>query len=107
VIAGRVPEAAQAGARALELVSEIAVGDQGRAYVALADVFIASGDRARARGLYEKGLDLLIEHARPYALETGRRYADLLEAEGDTAGALRVLRRATDAAAPVTSLGAR
>jgi hypothetical protein len=32
-------------------------------------------------------------------IEAGRKYADLLEAEGDTAGALRVLRQATNAAA--------
>ena len=67
-------------------------------YVALAEVFLGAGDAERARFLFERGLDLLIEHGKGYAIEAGRRLAELLEQEGDTAGALQVLKRATEAA---------
>ena len=78
--------------------------DRGRALVTLADVFLASGDSVRARMLLEQGLDNLIEHGNRFALDAGRRLADLLESEGDTAGALDVLKRATAAsAAPAPS----
>jgi tetratricopeptide (TPR) repeat protein len=96
VLVDRVHDAARAGAVAYELVHQMSPGDQGHAYVALADVFQASGDTARAADLYERGLDLLLAHGKPRAIEAGRKYADLLEAAGDTAGALRVLRRATE-----------
>jgi transcriptional regulator with XRE-family HTH domain len=99
VLVGSIPEAARAGARAVGLVRSITPADRGRAYGTLADVFIATGADDRALELYEKSLELLVEHGKPYAVELGRRYADLLEARGDTAGALRVLRRATDATA--------
>ena len=73
--------------------------DRGRSYVVLSDVFVAAGDRDRGRELLERGLDVLVEHGSRFALDAGRRLADLLEAEGDTAGALVALKRATDAAA--------
>ena len=38
--------------------------------------------------LYAQALDLLLDHAPQYALDAGRSLADLLEAEGDTSGAL-------------------
>jgi transcriptional regulator with XRE-family HTH domain len=98
ILVGRVADAARAGSRALELVDALSPGDRGRAYTTLAEVFLRAGDEEKGRLLYERGLDLLVEHGKPYALDAGRRYADLLEAAGDTAGALRVLRRATDAA---------
>ncbi|MBA3843471.1 MAG: hypothetical protein H0X39_12830, partial [Actinobacteria bacterium] len=96
VLTGQVNEAARAASVAFELVDELSPGDRGGAYVALGDVFRASGDLGRARMLYEQGLELVLEHNRGRALEAGRKYADLLEADGDTAGALRVLRLATD-----------
>jgi tetratricopeptide (TPR) repeat protein len=99
VLVGSIPEAARAGAKAVELVRAVTPADRGRAYGTLADVFLATGADERALELYEKALDLLVENGRPHAVELGRRYADLLESRGDTAGALRVLRRATDAAA--------
>ena len=68
----------------------------------LADVFLAAGDRERARMLLGQALDLLVEHGRRVAVDAGRRLADLLEAEGDTAGALEVLKRATAASSSVT-----
>src|SRR4051794_10562795 len=99
VLAGDVHEAARAGAVAFELLDVMPPGDRGHAYITLADVFVAVGDTERARALYGAGLDLLVEHGKPRVIEAGRKYADLLEAEGDTAGALRVLRQATNAAA--------
>ena len=99
VLMGDVHEAARAGAVAFDLLDVMPPGDRGHAYVTLADVFVAVGDIERARALYGAGLDLLVEHGKPRVIEAGRKYADLLEAEGDTAGALRVLRQATDAAA--------
>jgi tetratricopeptide (TPR) repeat protein len=99
VLTGDVHEAARAGAVAFELLDVMPPGDRGHAYVTLADVFVSVGDTERARALYGAGLDLLVEHGKPRVIEAGRKYADLLEAEGDTAGALRVLRQATNAAA--------
>jgi hypothetical protein len=63
----------------------------------LADVFLAAGDRERARMLLGQALDLLVEHGRRVAVDAGRRLAELLEEDGDTAGALEVLKRATHA----------
>jgi hypothetical protein len=73
--------------------------DRGRAYSTLAEVFLAAGDRERGRMLLGQALELLIEHGRRLAVDTGRRLAELLEEDGDTAGALEVLKRATEGAA--------
>ncbi len=101
----RHAEAARAASRALELLETMQPADRGRAFITLADVFLASGDQVRGRMLLEQGLDNLIEHGNRFALDAGRRLADLLEAEGDTAGAFEVLKRATSAvaAAPAAS----
>jgi tetratricopeptide (TPR) repeat protein len=99
----RHAEAARAAARALELLDAMQPADRGRARVILADVFLAAGDRERGRRLLEQGLDDLIEHGNRFALDAGRRLADLLESEGDTAGALDVLKRATSASATAAS----
>jgi hypothetical protein len=72
-------------------------GDRGQAYVALADVFLAAGDTDRPKMLLQQALELLRDYGPGPALEAGRRLADLLEHDGDTAGALQVLKRATDA----------
>jgi tetratricopeptide (TPR) repeat protein len=95
----RFADAARAASNALELLETMQPADRGRAYVTLSDVFLASGDGVRGRMLLEQGLDNLIEHGNRFALDAGRRLADLLEAEGDTAGALEALKRATEAAA--------
>jgi tetratricopeptide (TPR) repeat protein len=99
----RHAEAARAASRALELLGAMQPADRGRACVILADVFLAAGDRERGRRLLEQGLDDLIEHGNRFALDAGRRLADLLESEGDTAGALDVLKRATSASATAVS----
>jgi hypothetical protein len=53
--------------------------------------------------LLQQALELLRDYGPGPALEAGRRLADLLEQEGDTAGALQALKRATDASiAPVS-----
>ncbi len=95
----RHADAARAASKALELLETMQPADRGRAFVTLADVFLASGDGVRGRMLLEQGLENLIEHGNRFALEAGRRLADLLESQGDTAGALAVLKRATEAAA--------
>jgi len=95
----RYADAARAASNALELLETMQPADRGRAYVTLSDVFLASGDGVRGRMLLEQGLDNLIEYGNRFALDAGRRLADLLEAEGDTAGALEALKRATEAAA--------
>jgi tetratricopeptide (TPR) repeat protein len=100
---GRTSDAARVAARALVAIDAISPGDRGRAYVALGDVFVAVDDRDRAEMLFGQGLDLLIEHGKAYALEAGRRLADLLEERGDAAGALAVLKRAAAAAASTTA----
>jgi tetratricopeptide (TPR) repeat protein len=97
VVAGRAREAARTGARALELLDALGPGDRGRAYVALAEVFRGVGDTDRARMLLGQAFELLQVHGARAALEAARPLADLLEEEGDTAGALSVLKRATDA----------
>lgn len=90
--------AARAASRALELIDAIGPGDRGRAYASLGDVFLASGDDERARMTYGMAVELLSEHGKPYVVAAAVKLSDLLEAEGDTAGALAVLRRATSGA---------
>ena len=101
---GRTGEAARAAGRALALIDWISAGDRGRAYVALADVFVVAGELERAEMLYGQGLDLLIDHGKPFALDAGRRLADLLEQRGDETGALAVLKRAAAAASAPTQV---
>jgi transcriptional regulator with XRE-family HTH domain len=96
LLAGRPIDAARAATRALGSLESLGPGDRGLTFVALADVFRAAGDNERARLLLEEALDLLLEHRPRRALEAARKLADLLEAHGDTSGALAVLKRATD-----------
>ncbi|MFL5962974.1 MAG: helix-turn-helix domain-containing protein [Gaiellaceae bacterium] len=96
---GRHADAARKAARTLELLDAVSPGDRGHAYVALADVFLAAGDRERPKMLLGQALELLSEHVRAAALDAGRKLAALLEEDGDTAGALQVLKRAAEASA--------
>lgn len=96
---GRTAEAVQAAEAALEGLEAMQAVDRGRSYIVLGDVYIASGDAERGRALLEHGLGVLVDEKHSLAIDAGRRLADLLEAEGDTAGALAALKRATDAAA--------
>ena len=94
---GRAREAAVRASHALELVDALGPGDRGLTYVALAEIFNGAGDRERARMLLGQALDLLVDYGSKPALQAARPLADLLEADGDPAAALAVLRRATDA----------
>jgi tetratricopeptide (TPR) repeat protein len=96
---GRHADAARKAARTLELLDAVSPGDRGHAYVALADVFLAAVDRERPKMLLGQALELLSEHVRAAALDAGRKLAALLEEDGDTAGALQVLKRAAEATA--------
>lgn len=99
----RNAEAARKAARTLELVDALSPGDRGNVYITLAEVFLAAGDRERPKMLLGQAIELLGEHLKPKVLEAGRRLAELLEEDGDTDGALQVLKRAaeTASAAPV------
>jgi tetratricopeptide (TPR) repeat protein len=103
---GRHAEAARKAAHTLELLDAVNPGDRGHAYVTLANVFLAAGDRERPKMLLEQALELLSEHAKPRALDAGRKLAALLEEDGDTAGALQVLKRAAEASSSA-SVGER
>jgi tetratricopeptide (TPR) repeat protein len=96
LLAGRPADAGRAATRALGSLESLGPGDRGITLVALADVFAAAGDDERARHLLEEALALLLEHRPRRALEAARKLAELLEGRGDTAGALAVLKRATD-----------
>jgi tetratricopeptide (TPR) repeat protein len=94
---GQHAEAARKAAYTLGLLDAVNPGDRGLAYVTLADVFLAAGDRNRPKMLLGQALELLSEHVKPMALDAGRKLAALLEEDGDTAGALQVLKRAAEA----------
>ena len=96
LLAGRPVDAGRAATRALGSLESLGPGDRGITFVALAEVFVAAGDEERARHLLEEALALLLEHRPRRALEAARKLAELLEGRGDTAGALAVLKRATD-----------
>lgn len=96
LLAGRPNDAVRAATRALGSLEALGPGDRGLTFVTLAEVFRAAGDEDRARHLLEEALDLLLEHRPRRALEAARKLADLLEAHGNTAAALAVLKRATD-----------
>jgi tetratricopeptide (TPR) repeat protein len=104
---GRNSEAALKAARTLELLDAVSPGDRGVAYVTLADVFLAAGDRDRPKMLLGQALELLSEHLKPMALDAGRKLAALLEDDGDTAGALKVLKRAAEASSSSAPVGER
>jgi tetratricopeptide (TPR) repeat protein len=104
---GRNSEAALKAARALELLDAVSPGDRGLAYVTLADVFLAAGDRDRPKMLLGQALELLSEHFKPMALDAGRKLAALLEEDGDTSGALQVLKRAAEASSSSASIAER
>jgi ATP/maltotriose-dependent transcriptional regulator MalT len=98
-LCGRNADAARRAAHALQLLDHVSPDERSRAYLTLADVFATAGDRERSKMLLGQALELAAEYARPFALEIARRLAELLEAEGDTTGALQVLKRAAEAAA--------
>jgi tetratricopeptide (TPR) repeat protein len=98
-VAGRNAEAARRAAHALQLLDVVSPDERSRAYLALANVFAKAEDADRAKMLLGQALELASEHAPVIVLEIARSLAELLEAEGDTDGALQVLKRAADVAA--------
>jgi len=94
LLAGRPADGAHAAARALGSLEGLGPGDRGLTLMTLAEVFGAAGDEPRARHLLEEALELLLVHRPRRSLEAARKLADLLEASGDTAGALAALKRA-------------
>jgi tetratricopeptide (TPR) repeat protein len=95
MLAGRPTDGARAAARVLASLEALGPGDRGLTLVVLAEVLAEAGDGEQARQLFEEALDLLLAHRPRRALEAARKLADLLEAQGDTAGALEILKRAT------------
>jgi tetratricopeptide (TPR) repeat protein len=96
LLAGRRTEAGEQADHAARLADAMPVGDRARAYVTLAGVFRELGAPARAKELLGRALELGLPHGAAAALEAARPLAELLEAEGDDAGALAVLKRATE-----------
>jgi tetratricopeptide (TPR) repeat protein len=96
-----VGESERAAALAMQLsgsLGELPPSDSGRVYVELAATFADLGDDARARELYELGIEFL-EALPPnrYLVAAYRRYSELLEAAGRADEALHVLKRAVGA----------
>jgi tetratricopeptide (TPR) repeat protein len=98
---GRSADASRAAERALDELDALDPPDRGRALVALGDVYVAAGDLTRARELYEAGVELLAAQGRPFVQVAAQKLAQLLEDEGDTAGALALLKRAIGSATPL------
>jgi tetratricopeptide (TPR) repeat protein len=88
----------QAASLAMALTQELGTAEPlegGRAYVLLGDVFAELGDRARAKELFELGVDLLEQRGPTrYLVEAYKKLAQLLEAEGRPDEALETLKRA-------------
>ena len=96
-----VGESERAAALAMELsgtLDELPASDSGRVYVELASTFADLGETARARELFELGIEFL-ENMPPnrYLIAAYRRLSGLLEQEGRSEEALRVLKRAVGA----------
>jgi tetratricopeptide (TPR) repeat protein len=96
---GEHEEAASLAMETMAVLSEANPPDAGRAYQTLAGVFVAMGDQARGKELYEMAIESLEAHGAPYVVEAYTALADLLKAEGKTAEALEVLEKAVAARA--------
>lgn len=90
----------EAAALAMKVTPELADAqpvDAGRTYLLLAEIFEELAERARAKELYELGLELLERHGPNRYLVGGYRgLARLLKDEGRPDEALEVLERAVD-----------
>jgi tetratricopeptide (TPR) repeat protein len=88
----------EAAALAMQVVAELGKAqpiDMGGAYVLLAEVFEDLDETARAKELYELGIEILEEQGPSRHLVSAyRRMSGLLEREGRTEDALGVLKRA-------------
>jgi tetratricopeptide (TPR) repeat protein len=91
---GQLEEARQVATEVLGSLEGMSQVDQARAYSTLAEIFAESGDRLQAIELYESSLEQM--DGSPFALDTYRKLAELLEAEGRPDEALAVLKRAVE-----------
>lgn len=92
---GENEEARRLAMEVTQALGETHPTDAGRAYVLLGETFAAVGEHARAREVYELGIDLL-EQRPPsrYLIQAYKQLAILLREQGDSEGALEVLERA-------------
>jgi len=91
---GRREEAASVAMAAAAAISGDLTVDAGRCYLLVADVFRDLREDTRARELYELAVQLLEASPTRYLVEAYSKLAQLLEDEGDEAGALAALKRA-------------
>jgi tetratricopeptide (TPR) repeat protein len=88
----------EAAALAMEVAAQLAQAqpiDVGSAYVLLAEIFEELDERARAKELYELGIEILEQQGPSRHLVSAyRKLSGLLEREGRTDDALGVLKRA-------------
>ena len=91
---GRREDAASVAMAAAAAISGDLTVDAGRCYLLVADVFRELGEDARARELYELAVQLLEASPTRYLVEAYSKLAQLLEDDGDEAGALAALKHA-------------
>jgi transcriptional regulator with XRE-family HTH domain len=91
---GRREEAASVAMTAAAAIAGDLTVDAGRCYLLVADVFRELGEDTRARELYELAVQLLEASPTRYLVEAYSKLAQLLEDEGDEAGALAALKHA-------------
>jgi tetratricopeptide (TPR) repeat protein len=96
----RRDEAKTLATESADLLADIAPHDAGRGYTLMAEIFESLDDRARARELYERAIDLLEDGPNRYILEVYAKLAALHEAEGRSDDALAVLKKAMALQAP-------
>ena len=102
---GEREEAAALAMQTTGALGEAQPVDVGRTYIVLAEIFEDLDDRARARELYELGIDLLEQQgASRYLVDGYRRLSELLEREGRVEEAFGVLKHALRAQERVMSL---
>jgi tetratricopeptide (TPR) repeat protein len=92
----RFDEARELAIEIAPVVTRSARADSGRCFTTLGDVWTAVGNEEAALGMYDAAIDALDGHRSPWLATACKRKAALLEANGDEAGALALLKRAVD-----------
>lgn len=93
---GRFDDARELAIEIAPVLTRSARADSGRCFTTLGDVWAAVGNEEAALGMYDAAIDALDGHRSPWLATAYQRKAALLEAGGDEAGALALLRRAVD-----------
>jgi len=93
---GRHDEARDLAVEVAPLLMRSARADSGRCFTTLGEIWEAVGDEEAALGMYDAAIDALAGHRSPWLANAYKRKAALLEAQGDGAGALALLKRAVD-----------